>query len=119
MAGYADYAQYTTLYLLGREPAIAELDFPFWSQRASNRVDMYTFDRLKDADTLAAHENAVVLAVCELAEYLNKIDEFKGLQSVSITGHSMSFDGKQQQADADEIIKRHLAFTGLLYAGVG
>ena len=118
LAGYASFEQYMEKYLRGRAPAISETDFPYWSQRASSVIDQATFNRLEDAETLKKNEEAVVLCCCELAEYAQVTEEHRGLQSVSITGHSMSFDKKQQRADVLEIVQRYLYITGLLFAGV-
>ena len=117
MTGYATWKDYIK-YRAGSEPVIAEADFPLWSKRASVRLDLLTFDRLHDKKTLKNHREAVIEAVCEIAEFLVKIDEFKGLTSLSVTGHSLSFDKKQNDSVVSEVAMRYLAHTGLLYRGV-
>lgn len=115
---YATWEDYTDIFLLGREPSILQADFLFWERRARTEIDKVTFGRLKDSDTLLRNRDAVILATCELAEYFSAdvVQESTGLSSVSVTGHSMSFD--KTGSEEWEIIERHLGNTGLLFAGV-
>lgn len=114
---YADWKDYKETYLLGREPAIPEAEFPFWSSRASEQIDAVTFDRLKDVEEVPA---SVINCVCELAEYLRAMDEYKGISSVSVTGHSVTLEQRSvgQPSPEKRIISKHLASTGLLYRGI-
>jgi hypothetical protein len=43
---YASYNYYVTRYLRGREPRISETDFNFYAERASDRIDIVTSNRL-------------------------------------------------------------------------
>ena len=61
---YADETFYTEKYLLGRKPVIST-GFPFYARQASQLIDQYTFNRLKDASE-ASEE--VQMCCCELAE---------------------------------------------------
>lgn len=130
---YADYAYYTTGYLLGRAPAVPEEDFPFWEKQAEKELDRYTFDRLRANPGLVSDE--VKDCVCALTELLYKADRVsleaseKGLAgplvSWSNDGESGSVDLGQsvytesgKQAKIKRLIALNLGNTGLLYAGV-
>lgn len=72
---YADYEFYTTSYFGDTVP---ESDFPRYAERASDRIDILTFDRL--ADGLPENERAqkkIKKAVCTLADALFQIDTVK------------------------------------------
>lgn len=130
---YADYEYYQYGYLLGREPAVPEGVYPYWEKQACKEIDKYTFCRL------TAHRELVTVEVkdctCELAELLYKADSVAEqalqqggagpLASYSNDGESGTFDLSQSAYTEEgkamrtrEIIYKHLACTGLLYAGV-
>ena len=115
---YASWENYRSLYLLEKDPVIPETDFPHYAKMASAKVDASTFGRLKREETFELHKDEVSLCVCELAEFLFTTNDQRGLSSVSVTGHSMSFDKKQNKQDIREIITRYLGDTGLLFSGV-
>lgn len=72
---YTDYEFYTTKYYGDTVP---ESEFPKYVDRASDRIDMITFDRLVDG--LPEDERAntkVQKAVCAVAEALYQIDQIK------------------------------------------
>ena len=72
---YTDYEFYTTKYYGDTVP---ESEFPKYVDRASDRIDMITFDRLVDG--LPEDERAntkVKKAVCAVADCLYQIDEVK------------------------------------------
>ena len=109
---YADETFYTEKYLLGRKPVIST-GFPFYARQASQLIDQYTFNRLKDASE-ASEE--VQMCCCELKESGGKTAE-------KIGTYSVSFDSAQELAAASgreqrEIIMKWLADTGLCYQGV-
>lgn len=117
---YASWEDYNSIFLLGKEPSISQADFPFWERRARTHVDLVTFDHLHNVDVLEQHREAVILCVCELAEHYASdiMQESRGLSSISITGHSMSFE-KDSTANAErEVVLRYLGNTGLLYRGI-
>ena len=119
MTAYAIWDDYVE-YLKGREPSVPESGFEHWSRRASAYIDAITFDRLKDPITLELHKEKVIAATCELAEYYSSdvVQESKGLQSVSVTGHSMTFNKSgDTEKETRNIVSLHLANTGLLYRG--
>ena len=72
---YADYQFYTEKYYGDTVP---ESDFPKYEDRASDRIDMITFDRL--ADGLPDDERSqtkIKKAVCALADTIYQIDQIK------------------------------------------
>ena len=72
---YTDYEFYTTKFFGDTVP---EEDFPKYAERASDRIDQYTFDRLTDG--LPDNDRAktkVQKAVCAIADTLYQIDQIK------------------------------------------
>lgn len=72
---YADYQFYTEKYYGDTVP---ESDFPKYAERASDRIDSITFDRLVNG--FPEEERAVTKvkkAVCAVAEALYQIDQIK------------------------------------------
>ena len=72
---YADYQFYTEKYYGDTVP---ESDFPKYAERASDRIDAITFDRLVNG--FPEEERAVTKvkkAVCAVAEVLYQIDQIK------------------------------------------
>ena len=81
---YADYQFYTEKYYGDTVP---ESDFPKYVERASDRIDAITFDRLIDG--LPENERAqtkVKKAVCAVADAMYQIDQIKkaSMESVGI-----------------------------------
>ena len=79
---YADYQFYTTTYYGDTVP---ESDFPKYAERASDRIDAITFDRLVNG--LPEEERAVTKvkkAVCAVAEALYQIDQIKKASMESV-----------------------------------
>lgn len=72
---YADYQFYTEKYYGDTVP---ETDFPKYADRANDRIDAITFDRLIDG--LPENERAqtkVKKAVCAVADAIYQIDQIK------------------------------------------
>lgn len=72
---YADYEFYTSKFFGDTVP---ESDFPKYAERASDRIDQYTFDRLVDG--LPDNERAktkVQKSVCAVADALYQIEQIK------------------------------------------
>ena len=130
---YADYAYYTSAYLLGRSPLIPEEDFLFWEKRAGMELDAWTFDRLKADSSLISDD--VRDCACAITEMLYKADQVASaaesqglagpLTSWSNDGNSGSIDVSQsiytesgKKAEVRRLIYLYLGNTGLLYAGV-
>lgn len=123
MRAYADEMYYINDYLKGRKPVITS-GFPFYARSASQVIDQYTFNRLKDA---AEIPEAVQMCCCELAESEYRREkqqkEAGGKTSEKIGTYSVGFSSTQelQQATSGEqhrIVMKWLAETGLCYQGV-
>lgn len=72
---YADYQFYTTTYYGDTVP---ESDFPKYAERASDRIDMITFDRLVDGlPDDERSQTKIKKAVCALADAIYQIDQVK------------------------------------------
>lgn len=125
MKAYADYEYYSEPYLLGREPKIPEGEFGFFAMQASSRIRTRTFERL---DGLEEIPEEARMCCCEAAERLYAAERAKGengliLQSYSNDGDSGTYRADEATAAVtetgiDEIIRRWLGHTGLLYCGV-
>ena len=79
---YADYKFYTEKYYGDTVP---ESDFPKYAERASDRIDAITFDRLVNG--FPEEERAVTKvkkAVCAVAESLYQIDQIKKASMESV-----------------------------------
>lgn len=64
MQAYTDEMYYINDYLKGRKPVITT-GFPFYARSASQVIDRYTFNRLKDVVEIP---DEVQMCCCELAE---------------------------------------------------
>lgn len=130
---YTDYDYYLSGYLMDREAAIPENEFPYYEKQARSEVDQYTFGRVSANPGLVTEK--VKDCVCELAELLYQADSVarEGFQqgatgpliSYSNDGESGTFDLSQsiyteagKGRKIKEIIYRYLGNTGLLYAGI-
>ena len=72
---YADYKFYTEKYYGDTVP---ESDFPKYVERASDRIDMITFDRLVDGlPDDERSQTKIKKAVCALADAIYQIDQIK------------------------------------------
>lgn len=72
---YADYKFYTEKYYGNTVP---ESDFPKYADRASDRIDMITFDRLVDGlPDDERSQTKIKKAVCALADAIYQIDQVK------------------------------------------
>ena len=84
---YADYDFYTTSYF---DSVVPETDFPRLAERASDFVDIMTFDRLVDG--LPKNERSrkrIKKAVCSLAELMYQIElAEKNATNVTASGTS-------------------------------
>lgn len=128
---YCDYTFYKSEYLGN---VITETDFPRLIERASEKLDALTFDRLTDGlpdDTRTAKR--IKKAVCALAE---KIADFEladatlrnngGLAVSSVSSGSESIhyasnavvSEKDQNKELYNTVREYLSDTGLLYAGL-
>ena len=94
---YCDYDFYTNKYLGN---VITEADFPRLSERASEKLDRLTFDRLSMSEdgtieTLDEKTSTKVKkAVCKLAEILNDIDVYEKA-SRELAGYEQTENGQR------------------------
>lgn len=130
---YADYGYYTDGYLMGKDPAVPEKEFPFWEKQAREVIEIYTFGRLTADSNLITDK--VKDCSCAIAELLYKADSVAQqalnegapgpLASYSNDGESGTFDLKEsiytesgKRAEARRLVYKHLGNTGLLYSGL-
>lgn len=118
---YATMDNYTE-WLRGRVSTVPPTEFPFWASRASSEIDLATFNRLHDAETLAEYEAAVIATTCELAEIIfnnESPDGKKELTGYSVDGYSENYvNPKDAQSRITTALRRGLALTGLLSRAV-
>lgn len=94
---YCDYDFYTNKYLGN---VITEADFPRLSERASEKLDRLTFDRLSVSEdgiieTLDEKTSTrVKKAVCKIAEILNDIDVYEKA-SRELAGYEQTENGQR------------------------
>lgn len=120
---YADEEFYNGKYLLGRKPVISA-GFDFYARSASQIIDQYTFDRLKELPEIPEE---VRMCCCDLAEAEFRKEkqqkESGGKTSEKIGTYSVSFGATQEVANAARweqryIVMKWLGDTGLCYQGV-
>lgn len=82
--GYADYEFYKNEYY---GTAIAENDFPKWSDRASRQIDVLTFRRLLTAYPKDEYtDKQIKLCVCDLAQKMMEIDKYNQSSTLDENG---------------------------------
>lgn len=116
---YADYEYYKDIFLGGKEAQISASDFEYYENQAENKINMYTYDRLKKADEIP---EAVKSCVCAIAERINiheKDVKNNGIASEKVGDYSVSYVSQsvlkeQLKTDIQEIITEYLFSTGLL-----
>lgn len=123
MQAYTDEMYYINDYLKGRKPVITT-GFLFYARSASQVIDRYTFNRLKDIEEIP---EPVQMCCCELAESEYRREkqqkESGGKTSEKIGTYSVGFASAQESATATSreqrsIVMKWLADTGLCYQGV-
>ena len=90
---YADYTFYTERYF---GSVVPDSDFPRVAQKASDWLDVLTFDRLADGlPSNERHQERIKRAVCTVAELLYQIElaEKQALASASGTSGSTTGNG--------------------------
>ena len=116
---YVDYEYYKDVFLGGKEAQISASDFGYYESQAENKINMYTYDRLKKADEIP---EAVKSCVCAIAERINiheKDVKNNGIASENVGDYSVSYVSQsvlkeQLKTDIQEIITEYLFSTGLL-----
>lgn len=120
---YADEPYYKDRYLLGRKPVISS-GFAFYARSASQIIDQYTFDCLKEMQDIP---ETVKMCCCELAEAVHRREkqqnEAGGKTSEKVSTYSVSFASAKECAEAAvteqrNIVMKWLTDTGLCYQGV-
>lgn len=124
---YADYSYYTDEY---GGNTISESDFRTFAVKASERINAVTFGRLENGIPEAYTEN-IKRCCCELAENIHKYGNVQATEngavsSEKIGSYSIDYQSTAEQIAAvselddvcDDVIRRHLGRTGLLYRGV-
>lgn len=116
---YVDFTYYATSYLGN---AIAEADFPRLANKASQLIDIVTFNRAKtDTDNIVAIKNAT----CAVAEEILKQEQAGGIDGITSESqgqHSVSFgvnssQAKSNQSKLEAVARFYLSNTFLMYSG--
>lgn len=126
-----DYGYYKNAYYGN---LIAEEDFARLSKRASDKINSFTFWRMKFDELSEDIKTRVKDATCALADkmYDNELSNTAirevggaGVSSVSSGSESISFGNSASVANVAEmdrvyysIIREYLTGTGLLFAGI-
>lgn len=89
MTAYADYSYYTTTF---GGTAIASSDFTRIANRATQIIDLITFNRAT-AETDTAVIDKIKMAMCEVAETMQTVETggADGITSESIGSYSVSY----------------------------
>jgi hypothetical protein len=119
---YADYDYYKTEYMRGREPAIAERDFPYFAERAGNWIDYLTGKKLFGVTDIPVEVKNCTCAVARLLLNEEQAQSRAGEEIILPTGVSVQrpreADPKETAAQIRHTIGEYLAHTGLLYRGL-
>lgn len=115
---YADYSYYLNTFKGG---SVSADKFDYLAERASDFMDMITFDRLKSQD-FSEYEDKIKKCCCALAENIfsyenssaDKNSETIGEYSVTYNHKSDSDNYRNMKSTAF----RYLANTGLMYRGI-
>lgn len=125
MKQYADFGFYSDKYLCGRSEVIPDTEFSYWSMQASSKIREKTFGNVDQMDSIP---DDVQMCCCDVAEKLYRWESAKGkngmvMQSYGNDGDTGTYktdDYSQEAIDKsiDDIIRRWLLHTGLMYCGV-
>lgn len=122
-----DFMYYSTVFL-GQE--LTEENFPYFSRQAERYLQFVTAGRYKDV--CEDQQEVVKDCICELAELEqkqknleSKIENGQVISSESVGSYSASYvtpksaeENEDIQNQRYSVVKKYLAFTGLLYRGV-
>lgn len=127
MAGYADFAFYRDTYL---GAAITEVDFPRLVMRASQIIDLVTYQRALPIITANTQTDVITdikLATCAVAEAFQKTEQRDGQASGVIASekqgqYAVSYvEANDAKLSAEERYRQaaslYLLSTGLMYVG--
>lgn len=127
---YVTYEYYTDTF---GGTAISSESFNKYERKARVSLDNFTFDRIKNDETLI--DDNVKDCMCEMMEKAYSIDQEEAatdgkiISSESVDGHSVSFaisDSQKNEIDQSRITKvklyniakDYLGRTGLMYRGI-
>lgn len=111
-----EYKFYVDIYGGAKIP---EADWKRLSQKAIQRLQQFTFDRMPDDWTGESWERQASCAVCEMAEVLLDSEQRDGKTSENTDGYSVSYDtGRSAGGVLYDVARVYLSGTGLLYQGV-
>lgn len=115
---YLDYDFYKTNW----GGKVLEEDFTQLNIKATQIVDYYTFNRLKNLEII---DDDVKYAICELIDEMHRLQTTDGkeIASESVATYSVTYavgndSEKSIQNRQKDIVKKWLGHTGLLYRGV-
>lgn len=127
MAGYADFAFYRDTYL-GK--AIAEADFPRLAMRASQIIDLVTYQRALPIITANTETDVIIdikLATCAVAEEIQKTEQRDSqgggvIASEKQGQYAVSYvEANDAKRSVEERYRQaaslYLLSTGLMYVG--
>lgn len=126
---YIDFIYYSTNF---GGSLIAESDFVKFERKARVNLDIFTFDRLKNDNTLI--DDTVKECLCDMMECSYKLEQQEAatdgklISSESVDGHNVTYavsDIEKNEIDKSKITKtklyniakEYLWNTGLLYRG--
>lgn len=125
MLQYTDSIFYSESYLQGRSEVIPSSEFSYWCTQASSEIREKTYGNV---DVLETIPDDVQMCCCEVAEKLYRYENAKGdngmiLQSYGNDGDTGTYktddySEEKVKAAVNDIIRRWLMHTGLLYCGV-
>ncbi|MBS5620427.1 hypothetical protein [Eubacterium sp.] len=119
---YTTYDYYSNNYCSG-EPVVDAAVFPKLLLKSQSIIDMYTFDRLKNADISEEVQNCCCELVESINAYENRLNENpRGISSEKIKNYSVTYESAENmkrkfEDDSLNIIHRWLGRTGLLFRG--
>ena len=119
---FADWEDYNEVYLLGREPMIAETSFKFYATQATNRIQERVMPNYAEDEI----DYGVVYATCAIAERLFLLDRDgnREIRRISDSGATIEYNqGSRSDLkveadnDIDQIMWENLE-KARLYVGV-
>lgn len=115
---YLDYDFYKTNW--GNK--VPEEDFTQLNIKATQIIDYYTFNRLKNLEII---DDDVKYAICELIDDMHRLKATGGkeIASEKVGTHSITYATSSNSDDTvkkkqKDIVKKWLGHTGLMYRGV-
>ncbi len=108
------YEFYYNTYSCGEMAKIPQNEFSFYARLADEEISSEC-----TCDIPEAHEDALKLCMCEVAEALYLAEKHGNVKSENIDGYSVTYGERPAlKREVQRIILKHLASTGALYKGV-